>query len=126
MGGQVISIPAPGEPEGHVSGEVISPTPGHATHTARVAITTPSTARITTWYHRKAQQDDLAEQLRGQVPRRRYNKRKEFYACGKCGLRKGKDTGQTQYKGRWHCPHDSSLAPVESGRQPLWQKKSDQ
>lgn len=81
--------------------------------TSGTAISMPATARTTNWYRMKAQIEDCERAERGEAPKKRNQKRKEFYACGKCGKPKTKETSHTQYKGRWYCPHDPQAIPYE-------------
>ena len=81
--------------------------------TTVTAISLPSKARTTSWYRMKAQLDDEERAKKGEVPKRRNQKRKEYYACGRCGKHKTKDTNHSQYKGRWYCPHEKNAVPYE-------------
>ena len=62
--------------------------------------------RSTQWYQSRALKVDSEREERGQPPVKRHMRIKEFYACGKCGLPKNKETGHSQSKGRWFCPRE--------------------
>lgn len=61
-------------------------------------------SRQRSWRREKALKEDEERVARGEAPKKRYSKRKEWYTCSQCQEPKTKDTGHTQYKGKWYCP----------------------
>jgi rubredoxin len=56
------------------------------------------------WRKQKAAKEDIERQERGEQPKKRYTKVKDQYQCTKCQQPKKKETGHTQYRGKWYCP----------------------
>jgi len=87
-----------------------------------LSISQPAVAKTTNWYRRRAQMADMERYAKGESAKKRNNKIKEFYACGKCGQPKTKETGHTQYKGNWYCPNIPNQVSHEQWREAIMAK----
>ena len=85
---------------------VTAPVPPPAKAAALVPASAAPVSKSTLWYRQRAAEEDRLRMERGEPPVKRNRRRKDFYACGKCGKPKTKDTGHTQVRGKWFCPFD--------------------
>ena len=65
---------------------------------------TDAVSRHARWQREKALKEDAERAARGEPPVKRYKKGKGTYICSQCNLQKTKETGHTQFKGKWFCP----------------------
>lgn len=105
--GKVVQIDAPNTPAGYMNVELIQQC--EYSH-AQKAIALPGSTK-TSWYHKRAQQEDQEAIQEGKGPRKRYTRRKTEYQCKRCGKAKNKSTGHEQKKpGKWTCPDTDAMA----------------
>jgi hypothetical protein len=114
-GGHIINIPVPKPPavvsDGAVMDTVVQSLP--IVIRENVQQKNKIVPKSTKWYRDRAEARDIERAKTGEAPLKRYRKYKSQYCCLKCSLAKTKETGHTQYKGKWWCPTDEATMTLD-------------